>query len=84
MENRRKIEPKEIPSRLIPRLLVVFTRQLEVLVTTLGGVGGGGGDGKRYGLTAGGLVREQELVASLQMLLEKVHIGQFATEPDNE
>ena len=36
LENRRKIEPKEIPSRLIPRLLVVFTRQLEILVTTLG------------------------------------------------
>ena len=35
MENRRKIEPKEIPSRLIPHLLVVFTRQLEILVTTL-------------------------------------------------
>ena len=35
MENRRKIEPKEIPSHLIPRLLVVFTRQLEILVTTL-------------------------------------------------
>ena len=33
MENRRKIEPKEIPSRLIPRLLAVFTRQLEILVT---------------------------------------------------
>ena len=32
-----KIEPKEIPSRLIPRLLVVFTRQLEILVTTLYG-----------------------------------------------
>ena len=32
---RRKIEPKEIPNRLIPRLLVVFTRQLEILVTTL-------------------------------------------------
>ena len=30
-----KIEPKEIPSRLTPRLLVVFTRQLEILVTTL-------------------------------------------------
>ena len=30
-----KIEPKEIPSRLIPRLLVVFTRQLEILNTTL-------------------------------------------------
>ena len=24
-----------MPSRLIPRLLVVFTRQLEILVTTL-------------------------------------------------
>jgi len=35
LENRRKIEPKEIPSRLIPRLLVVFTRQLEILVTAL-------------------------------------------------
>ena len=34
-ENRRKIEPKEIPSCLIPRLLVVFTQQLEILVTTL-------------------------------------------------
>ena len=30
---RRKIEPKEISSHLIPRLLVVFTRQLEILVT---------------------------------------------------
>ena len=35
LENRRKIEPKEIPSRLIPCLFVVFTRQLEILVTTL-------------------------------------------------
>ena len=35
LENRRKIEPKKIPSPLIPRLLVVFTRQLEILVTTL-------------------------------------------------
>ena len=35
LENRRKIEPKEVPSSLIPRLLVVFTRQLEILVTTL-------------------------------------------------
>ena len=34
-QNRRKIEPKEIPSCLIPRLLAVFTRQLEILVTTL-------------------------------------------------
>ena len=34
-ENRRKIEPKEILSCLIPRLLIVFTRQLEILVTTL-------------------------------------------------
>ena len=32
-ENKRKIEPKEIPSCLIPRLLVVFTLQLEILVT---------------------------------------------------
>ena len=31
--NRRKIDPKEIPRCLIPRLLVVFTRQIEVLVT---------------------------------------------------
>ena len=35
LENRRKIEPKEIPCRLIPRLLVVFTWELENLVTTL-------------------------------------------------
>ena len=35
LENRRKIESKEIPSRLIPRLLVAITRQLEILVTTL-------------------------------------------------
>ena len=28
-------EPKEIPSCLIPRLLVVFTQQLEILVTPL-------------------------------------------------
>ena len=34
-ENRRKIEPKEIPDCLIPHLLVVFTLQLEILVTTL-------------------------------------------------
>ena len=31
----RKIEPKEIPSCFIPRLLVVFTQQLEILVTSL-------------------------------------------------
>ena len=30
-----KKEPKEISSCLIPRLLVVFTRQLEILVTAL-------------------------------------------------
>ena len=34
-ENKRKIEPKEIPSCFIPRLLVIFTLQLEILVTTL-------------------------------------------------
>ena len=34
-ENRRKLEPKEILSCSIPRLLVVFTQQLEILVTTL-------------------------------------------------
>ena len=34
-ENKRKIEPKEVPSCLIPHLLVVFTQQLEILVTTL-------------------------------------------------
>ena len=34
-ENKRKIEPKEIFSCLIPRLLVVFTLQLEIIVTTL-------------------------------------------------
>ena len=35
LENGRKIEPKEICSRLIPHLLVVFTRQLEILATIL-------------------------------------------------
>ena len=35
LANRRKIEPKEIPSCLIPCLLVVFSWQLEILVTTL-------------------------------------------------
>ena len=34
-ENKRKIDPKETPSCLVPRLLVVFTLQLEILVTTL-------------------------------------------------
>ena len=34
-ENIRKIEPQEIPSCLIPRLLDVFTQQLEILATTL-------------------------------------------------
>ena len=34
-ENKRKIEPKEIPSCFIPHPLVVFARQLEILVTTL-------------------------------------------------
>ena len=36
MENKRKLEPKETPKSLIPCLLVVFTRQLEILTTTLG------------------------------------------------
>ena len=31
----RKIEPKEIPSCLIPRLLVGFTRQLEIILVTI-------------------------------------------------
>ena len=35
LENRRKVDPKETPSWLIAHLLVVFTRQLEILVTTL-------------------------------------------------
>ena len=35
LESRRNIEPKEIPSCLIPCLLVVFTWELEILVTTL-------------------------------------------------
>ena len=34
-ENNTKIEPKEIPSCLIPRLLVVFSLQLETLVTAV-------------------------------------------------
>ena len=35
LENERKTEPKEIPGCLISRPLVVFTRQLKILVTTL-------------------------------------------------
>ena len=35
LENRGKIELKEIPNCLIPCLLVVFTWQLKILVTTL-------------------------------------------------
>ena len=35
LENRRELEPKDTPRCLIPRLLVVFTRQLEILTTTL-------------------------------------------------
>ena len=35
MENERKTEPKEIPGCLISRPLVVFTRQLKILMTTL-------------------------------------------------
>ena len=31
----RKIEPKEIPSCLIRRLLVGFTRQLEIILVTI-------------------------------------------------
>ena len=34
-ENRRKIKPKETPDCLISHLLVIFTRQHEILVTTL-------------------------------------------------
>ena len=34
-KNKSKIESKEIPSRLIPHLLVAFTRQLKILATTL-------------------------------------------------
>ena len=34
-ENKIKIEPKEISSCLTPRLIAVFTRQLETLVTAL-------------------------------------------------
>ena len=35
LENRRKIEPKEIPSCLIPCLLVVLTQRHKIIVTTL-------------------------------------------------
>jgi len=34
-ENRGKIEPREIPSCLLPCLLVVFIWQLDILVTAL-------------------------------------------------
>ena len=39
---------------------------------------GAGEHGLRYGMTAGGQVREEELMQSLQMLLEKVEKGQFS------
>ena len=35
IENRRKIEPKEILSCLIHYLLVIFAQQPEILLTTL-------------------------------------------------
>ena len=35
LESRRNIEPKEIPSCLIPCLLLGFTWELEILVTTM-------------------------------------------------
>ena len=35
LENRRKIEPKEIPSCSIPPYLLYLPWQLEILVTTL-------------------------------------------------
>ena len=35
LEKGRKVEAKETPSCLIPRPVVVFTQQLEILVTTL-------------------------------------------------
>jgi len=35
LENRRKRELKEIPSCLIPHLLIVFAQELEILVTAL-------------------------------------------------
>ena len=35
LENRRNLEPKETPKCSIPRLFFVFTRQLEILATTL-------------------------------------------------
>ena len=35
VENRRNIVPKEIPSCFIPHLIVVFTQQLKMLVTSL-------------------------------------------------
>ena len=41
-------------------------------------ISGVGEPSRRYGMTAGGQVREEELMASLQMLLERVEKGQFA------
>ena len=35
-------------------------------------------------MTAGGQVREEELMASLQMLLEKVEKGQLTVGPGND
>ena len=69
MENRRKIEPKEIPSHLIPRLLVVFTRQLEILVTTLQCLSLGI---KSYGVTIQMKATEQYFPVVLFVMLYKV------------
>ena len=44
----RKIEPKETPSCLIPCLLLVFSWQLKILVTTLQTLGEGGGAAGAY------------------------------------
>ena len=50
LKNRRNIELKEIPCCLIPSLLVLFTRQLEILVTTLHKTGWNGNKWHKDGL----------------------------------
>ena len=53
-----------------------FTLQVATEEQQTSGVGEA--SSKRYGMTAGGQVREDELMAALQMLLDKVEKGQFA------
>ena len=65
LENRTKREPKEIPSRLIPRLLVLFTRELEILVATL----------NIHTLPREMIMRVNEMITKEKMLLSVIICG---------